>query len=166
MEKHELVDTNGIGPGLVLTENEAHILAKIPEGYYMPIVGVVIVNNKNEVLLQKRSRFKKINPNKWGICGGKVNINETTTQAGFRETFEEIGIKIDEKKLNILRQAAHNKAYFTVYYIKQDVDISECKLQKEEVEKLKYFKIDELENLDNEGFEWLDNLKEILKKQD
>jgi hypothetical protein len=37
-------------------------------------------------------------------------------------------------------------------------------LQKEEVEKLRYFKIEELEKLDNEGFEWLENLKQIIER--
>lgn len=42
--------------------------------------------------------------------------------------------------------------------------ISECKLQEEELEEVKYFKIEELQDLDNEGFEWLENLKKIVEK--
>ena len=45
----------------------------------------------------------------------------------------------------------------------QDIDIDKCVLQKEEVEEVKYFKIDELETIENEGIEWLDNLKQIIK---
>lgn len=58
--------------------------------------------------------------------------------------------------------ATEKKIHFTVYYVRKNVDINECKLQQEEVEEVKYFKIEELQNLDHEGFEWLDNLKKII----
>lgn len=163
MEKHELVDRYGKNTGKILTQIEARNLENIPTGCYMPVVGVVIINNKNEVLLQRRSRFKRINPSKWGICGGKVDLNETTMEAGVRETLEEIGIILDKSKFQLLSKTVKDKAHFTVYYINQDIDINKCKLQKEEVEQIQYFKIEELENLDNEGFEWLERLKEIYK---
>ena len=58
--------------------------------------------------------------------------------------------------------ATEGKIHFTVYYVRKNVDIAECKLQQEEVEEVKYFKVEELQNLDHEGFEWLDNLKKII----
>ena len=36
--------------------------------------------------------------------------------------------------------------------------------RKEELEEVNYFKIEELQDLDNEGFEWLDNLKKVIGK--
>ena len=56
----------------------------------------------------------------------------------------------------------NEKAHFTVYYVRKDIDIDECKLQEDELEEVKYFKIEELEDLDNEGFEWLNALKKII----
>ena len=44
---------------------------------------------------------------------------------------------------------------------RKNVDINKCKIQEYELEELRYFKIEELENLDNEGFEWLENLKKL-----
>lgn len=162
MEKHELVDKNGNKTGKVLTHVEARDLNNVPEGSYLSIVGVVILNSNNELLLQKRSRFKRVNPNKWGICGGKVDLGETPLEAGVRETLEEIGIQLRKEELNFLSMDTIEKLHFTVYYIKKDVDIKKCKLQKEEVEELKYFKIEELQELDTEGLEWLENLKKII----
>ncbi len=165
MEMHELVDINGKNTGKVLTHVEARNLDNIPEGYYLHIVGVVILNNKNEVLLQKRSRFKRVKPNVWGICGGKVDFGETTLDAGVRETLEEIGVKLNKENLKPLIAEAiqEEKIYCTTYYIKQNVDIEKCVLQKEEVEEVKYFKLEELETIDNEGIEWLSNLKKFIK---
>ena len=114
MEKYELVDKNGNKTGKILTQIEARDINNIPTGQYISVVGVVIINENNEILLQKRSKFKKINPNKWGICGGKVEIGETTLDAGIRETFEEIGIDLDKGELKFLSMGKNAKAHFTV----------------------------------------------------
>ncbi len=164
MEMHELVDENGKNTGKVLTHAEIRNLDNIPEGYYMHVVGVVILNNKNEVLLQKRSNQKRVNPGKWGIHGGKMDFGESTIDAGIRETFEEIGVKLNRENLKILNKQpiSEEKIYCTNYYIKQEIDIDKCILQKEEVEEIKYFKIDELDSLDSEGLEWLEDLIKII----
>lgn len=163
MEKHELVDIKGNKTGKVLTHIEARNPDNIPEGYYISVVGVVIINSNNEILLQKRSKLKRANPSKWGICGGKVDLGETPLDAGVRETLEEIGITLNKEELKFLSMDTNEKAHFTVYYVKKDVTINECKLQEEELEEVKYFKVEELQYLDNEGFEWLGSLKKILE---
>lgn len=162
MEKFELVDKNGNKTGKVITYLETYNPNNIPNECYLPVVGVVIVNSKNEILLQKRSMLKKSNPGKWGICGGKINLGETPIDAAVRETLEEIGINIERSKLKEIRKAANGKGYFTIFYIKQDLDIKECRLKKDEVEAIRYFRVEELERLENEGFEWLDDLKKII----
>ena len=124
MEKFELVDKNGNRTGKILTYVEACNPNNIPDEYYLPVVGVAIINENNEILLQKRSRFKRANPNKWGICGGKVNLGEN---------FEEIGILLNKDKLKIIRKATTGKSYFTIYYIRKNIDIDECKLQEQEL---------------------------------
>ena len=91
-------------------------------------------------------------------------MGETPLDAGIRETFEEIGILLNKDELKFLNMNTNEKAHFTVYYVRKDIDINECKLQEEELEEVKYFKIEELQNLDNEGFEWLENLKKIMNK--
>lgn len=164
MEKHELVDKNGNKIGKVLTHIEARNLNNVPNDYYISVVGVVIINGNNELLLQKRSRFKRNNPNKWGICGGKVDFGETPLDAGIRETLEEIGIRLNKEEMKFLSTDTNGKLHFTVYYVRKNIDINECKLQEEEVDEVKYFKIEELQNLDTEGFEWLENLNKVMEE--
>ena len=50
--------------------------------------------------------------------------------------------------------------------IKNDIITTRRKVltQEEELEEVKYFKIEELQDLDKEGFEWLDNLKKVIGK--
>lgn len=164
MEQHELVDRNGNKTGKVLTHVEARYADNIPEGYYISVVGVVIINEKNEILLQKRSRFKRTNPSKWGICGGKVDLGEDTIDTAIRETEEEIGVHLNPDDLRFLCTSQNENAYFTRYYIKKNIDLSECILQKEEVEYLKYFKLEDLKYLNNEGFDWLESLKKVMEE--
>lgn len=163
-EKFELVDIEGKGTGVVLIESEANDVNNIPKGHYMPVVGVIVINSNNEILLQKRSRNKKLNPGKWGICGGKINLGENSIEAGIRETMEEISVRLNKEELEFLNMNTGDKGHYTIYYVRKNIDIHKCILQKEEVEELKYFKMEELEKLDNEGFEWLGSLKEIIGK--
>ena len=151
MEKHELVDRIGNKTGKILTHIEARDPTNVPAGYYISVVGVVIINDENEILLQKRSRYKRANPSKWGICGGKVDLGETPLGAGIRETFEEIGIRLKKDEFKFLSMDTNEKSHFTVYYVRKNVDVDECQIQQEE-----------LEEVDNEGFEWLDDLKKII----
>ena len=123
MEKHELVDINGNKTGKILTHVEARDPNNVPEGHYIAVVGVVIINSKNEILLQKRSRFKRANPSKWGICGGKIDFNETTLDAGVRETLEEIGIRLNKEYLRFLSMDTNKKTHFTVNYVRPYVAI-------------------------------------------
>ena len=164
MEKHELVDKNGNKTGKILTHIEARDWNNVPSGHYISVVGVVIVNQNNEILLQKRSNQKRANPGKWGICGGKVDLGETPLEAAIRETLEEIGIELNPNELRFLNMDTNEKVHFTVYYIKKDIHVGECILQKEELEEVQYFKLEELQELDNEGFEWLENLKKVMKE--
>lgn len=162
MEKYELVDKNGNKTGKILTQIEARDPDNVLDRYYISVVGVVIINDENEILLQKRSRYKRANPSKWGICGGKVDLGETPLDAGIRETFEEIGILLKKDEFKFLSMDTNEKSHFTVYYVRKNVNIDECRIQEEELEEVRYFKIEELEELDNEGFEWLDDLKKII----
>ena len=76
------------------------------------------------------------------------------------EKYELVDIK-GNKTGKILSIYTNEKAYFTVYYVRKNVNIAECKLQTDELEEIKFFKIEELQYLDNEGLEWLEDLKKL-----
>lgn len=61
-------------------------------------IGVLLFNDKGELLLQKRSMLKDLNPGKYTISvGGHVTKGQTYKQAAVREMEEELGIKIPIK---------------------------------------------------------------------
>ena len=47
------------------------------------------MNEKGEVLVQKRSANKKQAPNKWGMTAGHVDAGEESMQVAKREVLEE-----------------------------------------------------------------------------
>jgi len=59
------------------------------------VVHVLVFNHRDELLLQKRSRLKDMEPGKWDTSvGGHVNIGEDIRSAAERETREELGITV------------------------------------------------------------------------
>ena len=165
MEKFELVDINGNKTGTIINVNDYKGSVSIPEGEYIPVVKVAIVNKEKKVLLQKRSMNKVAHPGQWGLNGGKVNAGEDTLTTAVRETFEEIGIKINKEELKFLCQYIDEKGIFTIYYIEKNVNIEDCKIQTEELDRLEYFELDEISKLIIEGTQWVDKLKAVLYKK-
>lgn len=167
MEKFELVDRHGNRTGNIVTleELERKNRIKFPENCYLPVAGVVVINENNEVLLEKRSSKKVSGAGKWGICAGKVDFGETTIDAAIREASEEIGIKFDKEKLKLLSTDLIKDGRFSIYYIKENIPIDKYKIQESELEEVKYFKLDEIKNLENSLFDWTESVENLIKNE-
>ena len=66
------------------------------------------------------------------------------------------------EKFELVDKNGNGTGHYTVYFIRENVDINKCILQEKEVEELKYYEIEELAYLDTEGFEWLEGLKKNI----
>ncbi len=62
-----------------------------------PWIGVdnIILNDKGEIFLEKRSATMRNFPGFWGLVGGLIDWNETVEEAAKREAMEEIGVEIE-----------------------------------------------------------------------
>ena len=109
---------------------------------------VIILNEQNDVLLQKR------HDGYWGLPGGLMDLGESFEEVAKREVFEETGLVVENLKL--LNVFSGSKYYFkvpngdelysvtAVYYTK---DISgEMNIDYSESEKMQYFSINDLPN--------------------
>ena len=171
MELIEIVDENGNYTGQVMDKEEAH-----DKNLLHNEVGIFIINDKKEILLQKRSANKRFNPNKWGLCAGHVDAYETLEEAALREIKEEVGLDVSieelipygEKEVTIKDSNSHI-TYF--YYVKCNKKEDEFIIQEEELSEVKWFNIDEIIMMIKEGktsfkenkiksFESLRNLKD------
>lgn len=87
--------------------------------YYRTIY-VVIKNERNEILIEKRSGTKDLYPNCWDISvGGHVDFGKSYEETAVREVKEEMGLEISEEDLifrgEVLVRLPRSKEYFHVY---------------------------------------------------
>lgn len=145
MELIDIVDENNNLTGQV----EERWVA-FEKGLWRRTVSCWIMNEKGEVLVQKRAGEKRRNPNKWAKTGGQVDSGETVEEAIYREVKEELGIEIPKEQIEIdsvYKSDDKNKRFVYNYIFVVDYKLEDYILQKEEVADVKYFTIEELEEI-------------------
>ena len=120
----------------------------IPKGKYYITVIVFIQNSKNEFLIQKTSLQKG---HVWSTTGGHPKAGESSLQGIVTEIKEELGLEVNSKYLKLFKTVKTEDDFVDMYYIKYDFPIKDIKIQKEEVEKVKWAKEEEIENLIKDG---------------
>lgn len=139
-------------------------------------VALWIINpSSKSVLLEKRSPNKRLNANKWSLCAGHVVLDETLEQALYKETFEEIGIDLNnynpKKLITVIRDEYCNYCFSHHYYIIADIKLDEFVIQKEELVAVEYFNYEQLKEevrMGNQSLAliWNSSYKKIFKKLD
>lgn len=111
-------------------------------------IGVVIFNNRGEVLLQKRSKYKDLFPGFYSIStGGHVGKGETYLQAAKRELKEEIGISTKLKfQAKFIINSERETEMDTVY---SAIHNGPFKLDLDEVEKAEFYFTEEIKKIIN-----------------
>ena len=146
MELIDIFDENNKYLGYSLERSKVH-----KENLCHRHVSAWIMNYNGEILLQQRALDKKKNPGKWAKTGGHVDAGETPEESIKREVYEEIGLKVNDdeiKNIEIFKSINPNEYYYSYGYIffthyKED----DFLLQKEEVSVVKYYTIEELEEI-------------------
>ena len=89
----------------------------------------IIKNNKEEVLLQKKTLDYPVYPGGWTFFGGQVESNESVNNAITRELKEEIGIKISPKFLFSSNYPLNNKPNEVHVFLASLNDLSKISLK-------------------------------------
>ena len=111
------------------------------------------MNDKKELLLQKRSATKKSHPNCWDISGaGHIRSGETVIEGAIRELNEELGIKVNEGDLKFIAivkstKNLQNQEFSYVYLLKSNNKIKDYTFEDNEVSEVKYVYFEDLEKL-------------------
>jgi isopentenyl-diphosphate delta-isomerase len=105
-----------------------------------------ITNSSGEILLALRHRSKTHHPLKWGpAVAGTVEEGETYAQNIIKEAEEELGLEGISLKIGPKVKREGEYCHFTQFYtLEIDKDISEFKIQEDEVEEIKWFSKEEL----------------------
>ena len=149
MELIDIVDKNGNFTGEVMDKEEAH-----NKNLLHNEVAIFIINDKKQILLQKRNANKRFNPNKWGLCAGHVDSKESLENAALRELREEIGLNLSIRDLKTLSKReftiGESNSHITYfYYIKSNLDEKDFIIQTEELSEVKWFDINEVIDMIN-----------------
>jgi len=115
-------------------------------------IAIVIYDDAGDVLFQKRSLLKKVNPGIWAeTVAGHVGKGENPLIAAHRELSEELGFDTNlyffEKKLARMPTETH----FTYWYTGKFPKGTNIVVQKEEVEETRFMSPEELKSLVDSG---------------
>lgn len=139
------------------------------------VVHVLVFNEKNELLLQKRSLNKDVAPGKWDTSvGGHVGIGEDLLHSSKRETHEELGISGFEPEY--LYSYIHSNSYetelVTTFRCVYKGDIS---FNKKEIDEVRFWSFEEIrnaigknilsDNFEHEFINYLNHLNAIMHQQ-
>ena len=170
-EKFDVLNELGEFTGKIATRDECH-----NNGYWHRAVYAFIIDKNSNILLQKRSKNKKLWPGKWDVTiGGHVNAGEFGREALIRECKEELGISVKDNEIKYVvgttsiynKNGYINNHYDECYLILKEINIDSLKLQKNEVEAVKFFSSDDLINRINNQYDGLTEKEvswHILKK--
>lgn len=130
-------------------------------------VAAIVFYKNNKIILQERGSHSKFGE-EWGFFGGGLEKGETPEQAVIRETKEELGIDISNKKVEFLgvsrgRLKEYN-AEAEVNLFLSPLDFPQSFLKQNEGRSMKMFTIDEVKKLKINPWNQsaLDSIKKFL----
>mgnify|MGYP000721309839 CR=1 FL=1 len=155
MEYLDIVDEQGQPTGEIISRTLAHT-----EGIRHRTAHIWIVRRENEhfqVLMQKRAMSKDSFPGKYDTSSaGHIQAGDEPLASGLRELAEELGIHAKPEDLafagchsrkfckkNFTEKSSGNNEIAFVYVYQQPVNIETLVLQKEEVESVRWFDLEE-----------------------
>lgn len=140
-------------------------------GYWHRTTHIWVLNNEKQIICQKRSLLKDTNPGKWSaFFGGHLAPKQDYLDGALQELKEESGIDVSKNDPHFfqIHKCISDKEFQGIYYVEWSGKIESLKLEKEEVDEVKWFGIRELielliEQKDNNWSLW-EYQKELLEK--
>ncbi|KPJ54962.1 hypothetical protein AMJ47_02755 [Parcubacteria bacterium DG_72] len=109
--------------------------------------GALIVNDKNETLLVKRTSKSQNEASFWSKPGGTVEFNEKVEDAIKREIKEELGVDIElTKQLGFTNHIlnSENQHWVAIHYLAKIINGEPCIMEPDKIEEIKWFNFNNL----------------------
>jgi len=105
-----------------------------------------ITNLDGQILLARRHHTKSHHPRKWGpAVAGTVDKGETYEENIIKEAEEELGLKNIKPKIGPKTKTDNEYYHFTQWFtLNVNSDITQLKIQEDEIEEVKWFSPQEL----------------------
>lgn len=137
---------------IIVVDKNDHIIGHIERNKRKPtdifrVSALWIHNSKWDILLAQRQKNKESNPSKWSAAAAGTNAEGETYESNiYKEAQEEIGLTdiTFEKRMKVDRTDGEFPFFCQWYSCTLDRDISNFRIQEEEVQDLKWWRREEL----------------------
>ena len=146
MEYLDIYNNDGITTGRKIVRGDKTVVLNDDEHIALSVI--FLQNSNGEYLIQKTSKEKG---GEFSSTGGHVDSGETPLDAIKREVLEEIGINIYNDDIKEYGFLLYDKPLRYIFYLNKDININDIKVQKEEVDYVKYMSVSEIEELIKTG---------------
>lgn len=142
----DLYDGHGEKTGKTMVRGEP-----IPTGFYHIGVHIWPINDKGELLIQRRSMNVQWKPGIWAVTGGSAVSGEEPLAAARRELHEELGYEAANEEMRFIARLRRSNSYCYVYAVRINQGESDFSLQKEEVSAVRWCSPQRLMQMVSEG---------------
>jgi isopentenyl-diphosphate delta-isomerase type 1 len=150
----DVLTESGDATGTIKPKQEVH-----RDGDWHRAAHLWIATPARRVLLQRRADTKESWPGLWDISvAGHVNAGESARDAAVRETFEELGLRVEANDFTHLatlryRAVLHGGAYrenefHEVFFLRHEIDLAALRLDPNEVAEVALIALHELDRFD------------------
>ena len=159
-ERWDILNEQGVLTGKTAVRG----IGALKPGEYHLVVHIWILSDDGKILIQKRSKTKKLMPGEWAATGGAAISGEDSYKAASRELFEELGITSTPETLNKIFRLKRRNSFLDVWAIICNTPANQLKLQESEVASAKWVTPAELQSMikkaefHNYGKEYFDKL--------
>ncbi len=140
-EYFDLLDENGNKTGKIKLRTEVH-----RDGDWHKAVHIWIINNKGDILLQRRCATKDSNPNMLDISSaGHLSAGDDSLTGAIRELKEELNLDVNKEELQFIKTLKRSSKYTStfinnefddLYILRTDKTINDMKFQEEEISEI------------------------------
>lgn len=140
-EYFDLLDENGNKTGKIKLRTEVH-----RDGDWHKAVHIWIINNKGDVLLQRRCATKDSNPNMLDISSaGHLSTGDDSLTGAIRELKEELNLNVNKEELQFIKTLKRSSKYTStfinnefddLYILRTDKTINDMKFQEDEISEI------------------------------